>query len=79
MIQKVLRVGTSAAVTIPKKTLEQLGLAIGDQVNVEVNQRERMFMVRPEKTLRNSQTKIAKLTLDFVNRYRKDLETLAKE
>ena len=32
MTQKVLRVGSSAAVTIPKKSLEELGLKPGDEV-----------------------------------------------
>jgi len=40
MIQKVLRVGSSAAVTIPKKSLEELGLKIGDSVSVSVHDRK---------------------------------------
>ena len=36
MIQKVLKVGDSAAVTIPKKSLQELGIAIGDEVSVSV-------------------------------------------
>jgi len=34
MVQKVLKVGSSAAVTIPKKSLEELGLKIGDRVKI---------------------------------------------
>ncbi len=34
MTQKVIRIGSSAGVTIPKKQLEELGLAVGDEVHV---------------------------------------------
>lgn len=36
MIQKVIRVGTSLGVTIPKKKLEELGLKVGDEVEIFV-------------------------------------------
>ncbi len=38
MLQKVLRVGSSAAVTLPKKSLQELGLKIGDSVSVVVHE-----------------------------------------
>lgn len=40
MIQKVLKVGSSAAVTIPKKSLEELGVKIGDSVSVSVHNKK---------------------------------------
>ena len=40
MIQKVLKVGSSAAVTIPKRSLEELGLKIGDSVSVSVRDKK---------------------------------------
>lgn len=75
MIQKVLKVGSSAAVTIPKKALAELGIAIGDEVSVDVNLEERVIMTRPA-TSRGDQERITTLALDFVNRYRADLEAL---
>lgn len=39
MTQKVLKVGSSAAVTIPKRSLGELGLKIGDQVTVEIEKK----------------------------------------
>ena len=56
MIQKVLKVGSSAAVTIPKKSLKELGSA--------------------KRTAKND--KITLWTLEFIERYRSDLEALAK-
>ena len=79
MVQKVLKVGDSAAVTIPKKSLEELGLKIGDRVSVEIDQKSRTVSIRPVRELSRQDRKIAKLTLNFIERYRDDLETLAKK
>ena len=79
MVQKVLKVGDSAAVTIPKKSLEELGLKIGDRVSVEIDQKSRTVSIRPVRELSRQDRKIAELTLNFIERYRDDLETLAKK
>ena len=34
MVQKVIKIGSSAGVTIPKKQLDELGIHIGDQIEV---------------------------------------------
>jgi len=80
MIQKVLRVGSSAAVTIPKKSLKELGLKIGDSVIINANNRRKIVCIQPAENINSKKNaKIAKLTLDFIERYRKDLEILAKK
>ena len=77
MTQKVIKVGTSAAVIIPKKSMKELGLKPGDMVNVETNKKTGSFSIRPVTEISNRQERIAELTLNFINRYRKDLESLA--
>lgn len=79
MTQKLLKVGNSAAVTIPKKSLKELGLAIGDEVSVEVNKKGKKVTVKPKVTLSKDDAKIAELTLDFIKRYKKDLKALARK
>ncbi len=79
MTQKVLRVGSSAAVTIPKKSLEELGLKPGDEVIVEVDRKSKAVSIRPSQKMTRRRERITKLTLNFINRYRKDLEALAKK
>jgi len=79
MTQKVLKVGSSAAVTIPKKSLKELGLKPGDDVIVEINERNKSVIIRSTKRFSHRQERIAELTLDFINRYRKDLEALARK
>ncbi len=78
MTQKVLKVGSSAAVTIPKKSLKELGIRIGDEVSVEVDREKKEVHIRSGDIISREDTRIAKLTLNFIKRYRKDLEALAR-
>ena len=77
MTQKVLKVGSSAAVTIPKKSLAVLGLKIGDRVAVEMSQSRKMVSIKPLSALSAKDQRILRLTLSFISRYRKDLEALS--
>ena len=77
MTQKVLKVGTSAAVTIPKQSLVELGLKIGDSVNVVVNRQRRQFVVEPLVQQMDEET--VKWARDFIKRYRPALEALSKK
>ena len=77
MTQKVLKVGSSAAVTIPKKSLEELGIKIGDKIRVEVDRRKQSVIISALQRMSKEDIKIAKLTHRFIETYRKDLEALA--
>lgn len=84
MTQKVLRVGSSAAVTIPKKSLEELGLKIGDMVFVlidHINQRVIVGKNKPKdlNIISKRELEVLNWTRRFIQRYRKDLEALAKK
>ncbi len=78
MAQKILKVGSSAAVTIPKASLEELGLKVGDRVNVEVDKNKKIVSIQPITKLSAQDERVAKLTLRFIERYRKDLEELSR-
>jgi AbrB family looped-hinge helix DNA binding protein len=78
MAQKILKVGSSAAVTIPKKLLEKLGLEIGDKVEIE-SAAQGGIVVRPAAKPTKRQERIARLTYDFIDRYRSDLEALSRK
>ena len=76
MIQKVLKVGSSAAVTIPKKSLRELGIAVGDKVSVEVDASERTLSVRASGAANRELLEWSKA---FIKRYRPALEALARK
>ncbi len=77
MTQKVLKVGTSAAVTIPKSIMEKLGIRVGDRVTVGVNEKTGAVAIRAANQLSADDKHVATLTARFIERYRKDLEVLA--
>ncbi len=75
MIQKVLKVGSSAAVTIPKKSLDELNLKIGDSVIVSISGQE--MNVRPytkEGAIVGADT--VAWAKNFIETYRPALEAL---
>lgn len=77
MAQKVLQVGSSAGVIIPKKTLGELGLRIGDQVNVEVDIKQKKVFIEPvSKTV---DRELLTWTRKFIEKYRPALEALARK
>lgn len=77
MTQKVLKVGSSAAVTIPKSSLEELGLNVGDRVVVEIDKKRRSFSVRP--IFQTADKKLLDWTAKFIKRYKPALDALAKK
>ena len=80
MTQKVLKVGSSAAVTIPKEYLRLLNLSIGASVEVSIDETKKTLVYRlAKKDAKNDarREKIADLTLNFIEHYHSDLEALA--
>lgn len=75
MPQKIIKIGTSAGVTIPKESLEKMKVKVGDEV-VATIRGEKLVIWRRGKTS-EKQNKITELTLDFIERYREDLEALS--
>ena len=78
MTQKLLRVGSSAAVTIPKKSLKELGLKIGDEVQVSVHPKERKVTILPARRI-DIDKEILEWTRRFIKRYRPALKALANK
>lgn len=82
MLQKVLQVGNSAAVTIPAPILNELGLTVGDQVEVRANKRPVKIEVIPAKKILKKSAGItpefAASVEEFIKEYRPVLNELAK-
>jgi len=77
MTQKILRVGSSAAVTIPKKSLKLLGFDIGDTVAVTIDKKQRKVIIEPLESSVDHETK--EWTEQFIKRYGKALRELSKK
>lgn len=64
MLQKIIKVGNSAAITIPKEYLESIGAKVGSRVTISLDSSMRQLTVDlPEK--KNVSTKNAKLSHEF--------------
>jgi antitoxin component of MazEF toxin-antitoxin module len=84
MAQKIIKVGSSAAVTLSRDVMERFGWHLGDPVSVMPDEKRTVAHIVPIAPRRQNhrtsarQRRIAELTLDFINRYRADLEALAR-
>lgn len=67
MIQKIIRVGNSVAVTIPPSVIKEKKLKVGDSVNVSLD------------PIFTADRKIHQLTQKLINQYRPALEELASK
>ena len=81
--QKVLRVGKSAAVTIPKGALKELRWKIGDNVYLHADLQRRVIHVSKKRNeviepLSERERELLEWIENFVERYRKDLDKLRK-
>ena len=77
MTQKVIKVGDSIAVIIPKRSLSDLGIRPGDRVNVEVDKKLRRFSFTP--VIKEVDKELLNWTKKFIERYRPALEALANK
>jgi antitoxin component of MazEF toxin-antitoxin module len=81
MSQKVIKVGNSAAITLSQSVLDTLGVKVGEEVEIERLRRDASVIVRShdrqkevEETRRE---RLARFTMDFIDKYRDDLKALA--
>ena len=76
MTQKLLKVGSSVAATIPKKSLKELGLKAGDEIRVMVDVKEKIVTIEP---VHKPSKEILSWTDQFIRRYRPALKALANK
>lgn len=75
MSQKVIVIGNSLAVTIPKESAKKLGLRSGSNVDVHVDERRNIVSFRPTDTLVNKE--LFDWSKKFIDTYRSALKALA--
>jgi len=80
MVNKLLRIGDSVGVTLPKKTLKEMGISTGDKVVITFVPKDNSFVITPFKTNKSVvSNRIAKLPTEFIDRYRPALKKLAND
>lgn len=76
MEQKLLTVGSSKAVTVPKKALKELGLEKAGSVLVTVDAANKRLIVEP---MQKIDRELISWTKGFIEKYRPALEALSKK
>lgn len=82
MSQKIIKIGSSLGVTIPKSIAQKLKLQAGDRIDLKVDAENRVIMYEPIKEDgddKEEREKVSKLTQSFIKRYKKDLDALAQK
>jgi antitoxin component of MazEF toxin-antitoxin module len=69
MVQKIIQIGSSAGVTIPKKQLEELGLGVGDEVKVKIE---------PVTSVPADKLELVALTQKLIKRHQAALDNLSQ-
>jgi len=76
IIQKAIKVGSSVAVVIPKKSLSALGIKPGMSLALDIDEKNHRFVVSHPEPIAN--TELLDWTNRFIKRYRGALDALAK-
>jgi putative addiction module antidote len=79
MLRKVFKTGNSTVVSLPKDSLDFLGLAEGSEVSVELDRERRQVIIAPvDTTLPGVDEAFAQQVAEFIQEYRPALDALAR-
>lgn len=81
MWQKIISVGNSAAITIPKGFLKDVGVKIGDKVRVNTDSDTKTMKVEAKSSIKSSllDKSFTKWTDSFIKKHQTLLEELAQK
>lgn len=77
MAQKILKIGSSAGITLSPDTLESVKLRVSDTVEVVTHPASRTITIRPQRTKVGVNPDVISWTNVFIDKNRKLLERLA--
>ncbi len=82
MQRKICAIGNSRGVSLPPDLLEKLHLAVGSEVNIELDDAQAKIIIEPvrkKKYPKGIDQKFVSQVNDFIERYRPALDELAKK
>lgn len=79
MVRKIFKTGNSLVISLPKESIELLGLHEGSEVSVVLDQHEGRIIIEPARIkLTDIDPGFARQVNEFIEQYRPALEALAK-
>ena len=82
MRRKICAIGNSFGISIPKEIIEKLRLTLGTQVEIKIDEKEKMITIEPfvDQSIQDSVDKeFVSQVNDFIERYKPALKALAKK
>ena len=82
MQRKICTIGNSRGVSLPADVLAKLHLAVGSEVNIELDDAQAKIIIEPvkkKKYPKGIDQKFISQVNDFIERYRSALDELAKK
>ncbi|MBI5632963.1 MAG: AbrB/MazE/SpoVT family DNA-binding domain-containing protein [Nitrospirae bacterium] len=82
MQRKICAIGNSRGVSLPPDLLEKLHLAVGSEVNIELDDAQAKIIIEPvkkKKYPKGIDQKFVSQVNDFIERYRPALDELARK
>jgi antitoxin MazE len=82
MHRKICAIGNSRGVSLPAEMLEKLHLAVGSEVNIEVDNAHSKIIIEPVKQSKYPKgidQRFVSQVNDFIEKYRPALDELAKK
>ena len=81
MIRQLFKTGNSIVLSLPKEVLDDLGVSVGEHINLELDREQRRVILTPvEKPLviAGVNEDFARQVDEFIQKYRPALEELVK-
>jgi putative addiction module antidote len=81
MIRQLFKTGNSIVLSLPKEVLDDLGISVGEHINLELDREQHRVILTPvEKPLAIAGVNedFARQVDEFIQKYRPALEELAK-
>lgn len=78
MVRKIFKSGNSLVVSLPKESLQMLGLEEGSAVSIRVDANHNHIVIAPEQQTIEIDAEFFQQLNDFIEQYRPALEALAK-
>ena len=79
MLRKIFKTGNSLVVSLPRESIQTIGLHEGSEISLVVDEKQGQIVIEPvSKQLAGVDIQFAQQINAFINEYRPALEALAK-
>ena len=79
MVRKIFKTGNSLVVSLPKESLQTIGLKEGSEISIRVDEEQNQIVIEPtQPNIPGVDAEFAQQLNDFIEQYQPALDALAK-